>query len=1767
MKFKAVIAKSLILCMINHSLAFGMMSTNYTVSSLQENFGSGARSSVNYQVPADVISKMPVGTASSANYGLMSRGMFLPLSESQFVAGVYINADAVRTNSTSVTLSLICSSPSGCAEVSISNNGVSWSTPEPYTPSKSWSLVANDGERKVFVKYRNGSGHWSGVCSDSITLDRTAPQARISPVSGTFMSPPSVTLTASEPATIHYTLDGSLPTTASPAYTAPVVVNSDATLHCFAVDASGNVGPVASEQYTVCNGSNLTLSGVVKDSTVNKPIPLAIVTLDTGHTTTAGMDGRYSFTSMPRGYYTIASIKTSVPGYVTYQKELMLCKTSVTHDIVLARGETVFGGDTQSGYSRDSVNTSTGNFFYRVTDLAIPGRGFSFSFERAYNSQNDAIGTLGYGWTHNYAIATLEESDGVIRVRWGDGKSETWTPNGTGGYVPATGVFSTLMKNPDNSFTVRMKSMIEYRFDSAKKLTSIQDENSNALTLAYSGANVSSIADASGRSVTFSYDAGGRITRVLDPMDRSVSFTYDVDNNLVSATDLGGKTTRYTYDKDHQLLTVTDPIGNVFVTNTYDEQRRVVASQKDALGGQTLYSYDVAKKTTQIVDPYGHVSYHLFDDMLRLIEEKDALGNSATYAYNERGVIQSVTDKRGYTTRYETDDRGNVLVKTDPLGNRTVATYDAQNNPLAKTDARNNTTTFTYDAKGNLLTTTDPLGKITRYAYDAFGQVITVTDALGNVAASEYDHRGNLVAVTDAMGNRSTFTRDIVGRKLSESHPLGRATAYEYDDMDRLVSVTDALGGVSAFKYDANGNKIEHVDARGNKTTFAYDAKNRLVSKTNPLNLTERYVYDMLDRRISVMNPRGAVSAISHDALGNVTLEINALGASIRHEYDANGNRIRTTDAVGNVSSFVYDALNRVISRTDPLGNTETTTYDPNGNRLTVTDALGKTTQFTYDALNRLITVRDPLGNTTTNVYDEIGRLSSVTDAKGNKTSFEYDALGRTVKVTDAAGGTVTAAYDALSNRTSMTDTRGNTTNYTYDILNRLATETDPLGNASALTYDAIGNAVTLSNMDGTTTSAYDNLNRLTTVAYPDATTVSYTYDANGNRLTVSDPAGVTTSTYDLLDRVASVTDPFGLTVQYTYDPNGNRTSIRYPGNKPVFYAFDALNRLSSVSDWGGVTTTYRFDNAGRLAGSTMGNGATVAYTYDNAGRLTAKEDRSAAGTIIARYTYTLDASGNRTSMTMDQPLIPAAIPVNKSFTYNAGNQIVTDSGAAFTHDGKGNRTGRTDGPVTTQYAYNFHDRLTRVTRGANVDEYTYASDGRRLSSKSNGLETRYLLDLNGPMENVLAEMTGTNTVKKYYIHGDGLLYSIDASTGERRYHHYDALGSTVAITDAQGNITDKYAYHSYGEPAGSETTQDTPFTYVGKFGVMREPNGLYFMRARFYDPATKRFMGKDAVKGDIMNSQTINPYIYTTGKPTMGIDPSGDILIGPLIMLAIVLGCYFGTPILMYATGAKPGVDYVPASSPGGGVYAYGFAGWVESPYKKYLLQMPSDDGSNSLPQTPIDYYLYPGTSVPDYAKTTYEPFSASPHTSTGSGAVMSSGTIYSNYPTYAGRSEQIKNISATTTPYMTDETISSSVNTTTSNTGTPSASISNKPPTPKQFLDVGSKASRSFRREFAKLKDPDFADKQTQSYIEWRIASEIYTLQNHRYGYEEGNKKAKRRAEARMMEDINRSIGNLTGELAQTLSKYSAIIRDMGRMPAFKSGSGGGRGVYAGR
>ncbi|HEB87396.1 MAG TPA: DUF1566 domain-containing protein, partial [Gammaproteobacteria bacterium] len=534
--------------------------------------------------------------------------------------------------------------------------------------------------------------------------------------------------------------------------------------------------------------TNAPLTGILRDELTRAPIAGATVTAG-GVSAVTDATGTYSIPGLDCGDY---DVTVNVSGFRTYLKKISTFDGR-SLDVGLTVESTVKGANTESGNGGDPVNTATGNYYYVHSDLALPGKGMGFEFVRTYNSRDPLNGPLGFGWNHNYQ-SSLAIDSGVVTIRWGDGKTETWGPDGAGGFTPQYGVFDYLTDDGSGGFILRKKNLTEYRFNAPGQLTSVTDKNGNATALAYTAGNLTQVTDTAGRTINFAYDTGNRITDITGPLGRVTQFNYDANGDLISATDPNGNVTVFTYNTNHQMLTVVDPLGNTIVSSTYDASRRVVIYQTDAKGGATTYTYDEPSRTTTFTNALGFVTTHVHDDLMRLIRAKDGRGGIVLYEYDDRGNRIKVTDKNGNITQYGYDASGNVTSKTDTLSNVTAITYDANNNPLTRTDALSNTTSFTYDANGNLLTTTDALTNTTTVTYDASGLPLTITDARGNTTTNTYDVQGNLTRVQDALGNLTQYTYDGVGRRLTRADALGRTTTYAYDNNNNLRSVTDPAG-------------------------------------------------------------------------------------------------------------------------------------------------------------------------------------------------------------------------------------------------------------------------------------------------------------------------------------------------------------------------------------------------------------------------------------------------------------------------------------------------------------------------------------------------------------------------------------------------------------------------------------------------------------------------------------------------------------------------------------------------------------------------------------------------------------------------------------------------------------------------------------------------------------------------------------------------------------------------------------------------------------
>jgi len=1110
--------------------------------------------------------------------------------------------------------------------------------------------------------------------------------------------------------------------------------------------------------------------------------------------------------------------------------------------------EKEFAKDPVGGTASDPVNTATGNFYLHETDLAISGPGVDFEFTRAYNAKDSYNGPFGPGWTHSYnAFVASDPCSEMVLVKWGDGQGHYYLPdsNDPNSYHPAIGaVYDRLKKSHDNSWTVTQKNLTKYEFNTAGKLVSIVDKNGNVVSLTYDANNLDLITDSVGRVIDVVCDSNGLVQSLTDPNSRQIVYGY-TEGKLTSVTDARGKTQYYTYDPCNGMLkTITDRRGIVDVNNIYDPNGRVI-EQVNGRGKKSYFEYNTpSDNQTTIRDPLGRETIHTYDPFYRLISITDPCGNTVSYTYDNKSNRTSITDKKSYLRYFTYDDMGNVLTMTEPndpndpnTGAVTTVTYDANNNPLTKTEATGTTLEreweYEYDPNGNLIHTVDPNGFQTLRSYTDKGLLATGTDANGHTTKYTYDTQSNLEDVNDALGNVTHYTYDDIGRVIKKTDARGQETKYSYDENNNLLTTTDANGKTLSYDYDENDNKISFTDKRGKIRTYHYNENNILYREVDPCTFDIEYGYDDVDNRVSV------------------------------------------TDKRGKTTKYTYDVLNRLIDVNDPLGHHTRYTYDAKGNKLSHTDGLGNTWTYEYDALDRLTRETNPVDSNNTYEHDLLGRKVAVTDAKGNTTRYEYDVLDRLIQVTDAVGSVTKYEYDSVGNLTDIIDANYRRSTRSYDALNRLVSESDPLENTTEYNYDEVGNLIVrIDAMVRKTTYEYDELNRLTDVNYPDGTSVSYRYDENGNRVGMTDWNGSSIYEYDDLNRMTASIDAFGNRVEYEYDPAGNRTVIVYPDSNSVYYAYDDAGRLNEVNDWNGKVTTYSYDAAGNLKMVFLPNTAIHSYEYDDASRLISVQNISAVD-YMGGFEYTLDSVGNRIEVNETGTLSPVITFSDADYSYDLADRLTFGGSCDYDFDDNGNQVERDCFGLLTEYSYDPEDSLVGVNKAALDVQHTYDGLGNRIARNVNGDKRGYVLDLLGSMSQVLCETDANDSITAYYIYGAGLLARI-SSSGDYRYYHYDGLGSTVALTDANGVITDRYSYLPFGELANAEGTTENPFEYIGQLGVMTEPDGTLFMRARFYDPLTGRFLSVDPAKGTYADPSSLYPYVYAKDNPILFYDPAG---------------------------------------------------------------------------------------------------------------------------------------------------------------------------------------------------------------------------------------------------------------------------------------------------
>jgi RHS repeat-associated protein len=1228
-------------------------------------------------------------------------------------------------------------------------------------------------------------------------------------------------------------------------YNASVSGLSVNTLYHFRIVSTNVVGQVA-------RGNDLTFT-----TGTDVAPPVAIIagnlTPTTGGSTyygsySSGSGLSYSWVTSDgqRSYTSTAQFQFNSPGYysisLTVSDSAQRSSTaSISINVRAANSGTTLG----VAIGADPVVLATGNYVQNRVDLRMPGKGFPFEFRRFYNSKfSDQTGSpLGFGWTFNYNERLINTGTNVLVVQ-GDGSTWTFFPTNSA-YVGEPGIFDSLGRNPDSTWTLMSKSQTVTLFDSGGRLLSVTDKNTNTLTCSYSAGLLNQIIDTAGRTILFTTNTHSCISSISDPIGRTIQFQYDSRTNLVVVIDANNQTSRYFYDDNHQMTNASDPKGTVYIYNEYDPTSFVVRRQHDAFTNWTCFTYDFTNRITWQTNALGKISTHYFDGRLLETNVVDEMGNQHVFAYDTNHNRTFMQDKNGHQTHFGYDSRGNVTNKIDALNATTTIDYDGLNNPIRRIDALSNITTFGYDARGNLTSTTNALGLTSRVQYESSGLPVILIDARGFSTTNQYDGQGNLTNVINAKGFATGVQYDGVGRKVLQIDPLSRTTSFAYDNNDNLLYTVNALGFTNSFTYDGNNNRTSSCNPRVATTTNVFDLKDRIIAVLAPLNRTNGTIYDALDRRTATF-----------DALGNTTC----------YAYDDIGNLVAVTNALNQVTRFTYDFQ----------GN-QTSIVDPNGHY--VTNA--------FDGLDRMVSMINLSISTNLTAYDSLGHINSKTNAIGQVTLMFYDAIGRLTNVVDAAKKSVFFAYDEAGNRIRTTDPNNHSWTNFFDELNQLIDKDDPQGHKTMFRYDPVGNVTNKLTPNGDSiTYSYDALARLTTIVYPKGQPVTFAYDSLGNRTNMTDSLGNTSCQFDLLNRQTSVTDPYAQTIINGFDANGNRLSLVYPGNKIVNYGFDALNRMSALTNWLNGVVTYSYDNLGNWTSVSNANGTLTAFSYDAADRLVALTNAAPDTIVIAAYTLTLDGVGNHTQATLSQPLLPIVLNQTNQYGYDSDNRLVTIDGQSVTHNANGDLTYL----GTNGYTYDVEDRLIQLSLTNTSTSFIYDGLGNRLSHTQNGQDQRFVLDRIGLLTQVLVEADSNNSPFAYYVYGLGLAQRISPDGAVATYL-FNAQGSTVALTDSGGHVTDSYAYESFGVLVNSNGASPQPFRYLGRYGIVDDSTGLLYARSRYFSPQLGRFLTKDTFGSKDDNGQTLNRYIYAMNNCLRFKDISGLVATEGLFSLTLRSG------------------------------------------------------------------------------------------------------------------------------------------------------------------------------------------------------------------------------------------------------------------------------------
>jgi len=916
----------------------------------------------------------------------------------------------------------------------------------------------------------------------------------------------------------------------------------------------------------------------------------------------------------------------------------------------------------------------------------------------------------------------------------------------------------------------------------------------------------------------------------------------------------------------------------------FDQSSGLLTQIQNRFGLATNFAYDGYGRLYQITDPAGAVTS---------ISWTGAPGASST---------ANITTPGGRVTRLQTDGSGQLYDITDPDGASALTVSYSANRITWMSDRLGAMSDIQYDAYGALASVTGPAVETTDRGYArsivTYGsREIAALPAPGSGGAGTPGSRvfpdsvwlrvrsqcgdslrvsangqGDPTAVVsrNAQGKleQTVITYNSAGQPTNIVSTSGTQVSYVWNGT-RLSRMTDLVTGLSTeYAYSAYGQPtVTWVNGNVQEQNFYSPDTRSVLDSSRVGDAVARFTYDAVGRPLTMADGEAHRTTLTYQTTGFLNLASLSKDSKTSYfAYDVYGRLMSVTDPAGRRDTTQMDAVNRIVRAVAPDLSVSSWTYDDASHIYGFTDAKGQLYRSTTNVLGQVTFRFDPANHSDSYRYDSDGNLSSTTSRGGRMVTVVRDLQGRPTQVT-AGSLTTTIAYDTAGKWTAYSN--GESTDTVF---------TDGSGRMAKQVSNRNGQVFVL-------TSEYGDLGerrKLTATGsmWSASREMLFGVDSIGRPNFVGDPAGYGTSiAYNRDHRPQTITLPTGTTttrLRLTYGYGGNdrvtnATSSILPEQLSWSYGYDVLDRLRTLVRGVENASTQRtasYDLQGRLsrASDSSVTSSTRPVCDDPMDLSTCHDELDEQWTALRDESYSYDAVGNRTDH-------GAAI--------TTGNRLTTFDGNTMTYDTDGNMLTKSGPAGNWSFAWNGLGQLESVTKNGVTTSFGYDGLGRRVRKTTNGVTTRFLYD----GDNIVARLdaAGQPVLEFSYYPGVDHPHAVrQTSTGRLLYYVTAQPGHVVALVDRNNQIANSYEYTPFGVAISASEQVAQPFRFGAR--ELDSETGLYYNRARYYDPALGRFISEDPIGLE----GGVNQYAYAGNDPVNFRDPTGTCASGQELVIEV---------------------------------------------------------------------------------------------------------------------------------------------------------------------------------------------------------------------------------------------------------------------------------------